>query len=619
MRRTSGSLVSRQSHEFFMVPCTLARSSRPYGLIPANMIHGIRFGKAPKMQVPVAAQNFLELLEKSELLTGSQIKKVRDRLRIPDTATARETAKLLVRGRVLTPFQAERLLEGRYRGLVIDGYRIREVLGFGGMGCVFIAEDPNEDRKVAIKVLSSEHALDAGMLARMKLEAIAGMRLNHPNIIRTYRMDTTGAVHYLVMELFRGISLHELVALYGALKWPMVCDIALQAAEALKAAHAQGIIHRDIKPANFLIDQAGVTRILDFGLAMMNDVPEEEFSLSMVFGHDCLGTPDYIAPEQSRDSRRVDARADIYSLGATLYVALTAHVPFPEKSNKAKLEAHRSKRPRNVCQLRPEIPAEIGAIIAKMMEKDPAKRYQSADELADAVRPHAQRKEIQFDFRELVTLRAKQAKAKVEQSGKKSSGQRSSITSASGWLKEGNHQIADGTDSFSQSETPANRQPEPDRIRTEPVRSATPASSRPTTFKGPAPAGWRLQILGTKRQVALLKARTSIGSAHGADILLLREDGVDSVQCWLEYDGQHWKLHQESKTLPTYVNGKVEALCTLNHGSKITFGAKMGVQLVSIQQAEKNRKRLISLVIGLIVLLSVGGIAWLLQSLFQIG
>ena len=102
-----------------------------YRLIVANTIHGIRFDRATKMKVPVAAQNFLELLEKSALLTGSQIKKVRDRLKIPDTATARETARFLVRGRILTPFQAERLLEGRYRGLVIDGYRIREVLGFG--------------------------------------------------------------------------------------------------------------------------------------------------------------------------------------------------------------------------------------------------------------------------------------------------------------------------------------------------------------------------------------------------------------------------------------------------------------------------------------------------------
>lgn len=569
------------------------------------------------MQVPVAAQNFLELLEKSGLLTESQIRKVRDKLAIPDTATAQETAKLLVKSRVLTPFQAERLLEGRYRGLVIDGYRIREVLGFGGMGCVFIAEDPKVDRKVAIKVLSSEHALDAGMLARMKLEAIAGMRLNHPNIIRTYRMDTTGAVHYLVMELFRGISLHELVALYGVLKWPMVCDIALQAAEALKAAHAQGIIHRDIKPANFLINEEGVTRILDFGLAMMKDVPEEEFSLSMVFGHDCLGTPDYIAPEQTIDSRNVDARADIYSLGATLYVALTAHVPFPEKSNKAKLEAHRSKLPKNVCQLRPDIPADIGAIIAKMMEKDPAKRYQSADQLADAVRPYAKRKSVQFDFRELVTLRAKQAKARVEQSGKKSSGQRSSITSASGWLKEGGHHIAEGTDSFSQSETPAIRQPEPERVRVEPARSATLPASRPAAFKGPAPAGWRLQILGTKRLFPLVKARTTIGSAHGADLLLLRGDGVDSLQCWLEYDGRDWKLHQESKTLPTYVNGKVEALCSLYHRSKITFRGTAGVRLISIPQAAKNRKRLISLLIGFISLLTVGGLAWLLLSILQ--
>ena len=569
------------------------------------------------MQVPVAAQNFLELLEKSELLTASQINKIRDKLKIPDTATARDTARLLVKARVLTPFQAERLLEGRYRGLVIDGYRIREVLGFGGMGCVFIAEDPADDRKVAFKILSSDHALDAGLLTRMKLEANAGMRLNHPNIIRTYRMATTGAVHYLVMELFRGISLHELVALHGPLKWPMVCDIALQIADALKAAHAEGIIHRDIKPANLLIDQEGVTRILDFGLALISDAPDDEFSLSMVFGHDCLGTPDYIAPEQTLDSRRVDRRADIYSLGATLYVALTSHVPFPDKSNKGKLESHRTKIPRNVCELRPEIPAAVGAIIAKMMEKDPANRYQSADELADAVRPFAQRKTIQFDFRELVTLRAKQAKAKAELSGRRSSGQRSSITSASGWLIEGNHPIAEGTDSFSRSETPAIRQPEPDRIRKEPVRAASETVTRQTTYKGAAPAGWRLQMIGTKRRVALVKARTSIGSSHGADVLLLREDGVDELQCWLEYDGKQWKLLQESRTQPTYVDGKVEALCALRHGSRITFSGKAGVKLVNLHQAAANQRRAIAFVIGLAVFLTIGGLAWLSLTLFR--
>ena len=570
------------------------------------------------MQVPVVAQNFFDLLEKSELLTASQIETVQNKLQIPDTATAREVAKRLTRERILTPFQAERLLEGRYRGLVIDGYRIREVLGFGGMGCVFIAEDPRESRKVALKVLSAEHALDAGMLARMKLEAIAGMRLNHPNIIRTYRIDSTGAVHFLVMELFRGISLHELVALHGALKWPMACDIALQAAEALMAAHAQGIIHRDIKPANFLIDQEGKTKILDFGLAMMNDVPEEEFSLSLVFGHDCLGTPDYIAPEQSLDSRCVDARADIYSLGATLYVALTSHVPFPEKSNKAKLEAHRSKKPKSVCQLRPEIPAEVGAIIAKMMEKDPVNRYQSAKELADAVRPHAQRKNIQFDFRELVTLRAKQARAKAEKSGKKSSGQRSSITSASGWLINSSHSIAESTDGFGLAETPAVRQTESSPARKEPVRQPSSSSARPATFKGPVPVGWRLQMIGTKRQINLVKSRTSIGSAHGADVMLLREAGVDDLQCWLEYDGQDWKLHQESKTQPTWVNGKVEAYCTLRHGAKLTFGGKECLRLISVPLQIRSRRRLVKILIGLAVLLLIGGLAWGISAMFLV-
>ncbi len=564
------------------------------------------------MQVPVAAQSFFELLEKSELLTASQIQKVREKLRIPDTATARETAKLLTRARILTPFQAERLLEGRYRGLVIDRYRVREVLGFGGMGCVFIAEDPQEDRKVALKVLSAEHSLDAGMLARMKLEAIAGMRLNHPNIIRTYRMDSTGAVHFLVMELFRGISLHELVALKGAVKWPMVCDIALQAAEALVAAHTQGIIHRDIKPANLLIDQEGHTRILDFGLAIMSDVPEEEFSLSLLFGHDCLGTPDYIAPEQSLDSRHVDARADIYSLGATLYVALTAHVPFPEKSNKAKLEAHRTKKPKNVCQLRPEIPAEIGAIIAKMMEKDPAKRYQSAKKLADAFRPYAERTSIEFDFRELVTLRAKQAKEKAERTGKKTTAPRSSITSASGWLVNGSQGIAEGTDGFGQGETPAVRQAESIPARKEPAREPTTSSARPSAFKGPAPAGWRLQILGDKRQIGLAKSRVTIGSGHGVDVILLQETGVDELQCRLEYDGQNWMLHQESKTHPTWVDGKVEAYCTLRHGSKLTFGGKAGLRLVSLPQEIRKRKRLMQLLIGLAAVAILGGLAlWL--------
>ncbi len=565
------------------------------------------------MQAPTAASDFFDLLEKSGLVTAERAQRIQDKLQISSDIPAEAAARTLVRERVLTPFQAERLLEGRYRGLVIDGYRIREMLGFGGMGCVFIAEDPNEERKVALKVMSAEHALDAGMLTRMKLEAAAGMKLDHPNIIKTYRLDSTGAVHYLVMELVRGISLHELVALSGALKPSMACDIGMQIAEALAEAHRNGIIHRDIKPANFLIEPNGVARILDFGLAMISDVSDDEFSLSMVFGHDCLGTPDYISPEQSLDSRNIDARADIYSLGATLFVALTAHVPFPEKTNKAKLEAQRTKKPRNVCELRPEIPPEIGAIILKMMEKDPAKRYQSAAEVVEALRPHAKRKSVQFDFRELITLRAKQAKAKAEATGRKATAPKSSITSASGWLAGDGHDLG-VTDSFAQADTPAIRTHTQEPSKADRGSSST-APLRRAVHKGPAPAGWRIEVLGKKKhRQPLVKTKNAVG--NGASDIRIQEEKADAVQCWIEYDGQNWQFRQESRRFPTYVNGQPEGYCILHHGAVLTFGGKTGIRIVNVAEEQRRKKLVSKLLIAAVIVIALAGIGWWVAQTF---
>ena len=262
-----------------------------------------------------------------------------------------------------------------------------------------------------------------------------------------------------------------------------------------------------------------------------------------------------------------------------------------------------------MCLLKPDIPAEIGAVVAKMMEKDPARRYQNAAELIDALRPHATRTQIKFDFRELVTLRAKQAKAKVTQVGKKKSGQRSSITSPSGWLQELSHHIAAGTDSFNQSETPAHRQSIPDPVRTEPMRTEASTNTRRNAYKGPGPVGWQLRILGTKRFVSLHKSQVSIGSSRGVDVYLQKEIGVDSLQCRMEFDGKQWILHQESMTQPTYVDGKVEAICALSHGSKITFGDKDGVTLTNTLQVAKNQKRLLLALIVLLVVLAAVAIA----------
>lgn len=561
------------------------------------------------MQAPETGSDLFELLEKSSLLSRDQILRVRNKLNLNPTQTSQHIASVLVSERILTPFQAERLLEGRYRGLVIDGYRIREVLGFGGMGCVFIAEEPTGDQKVAIKVLSTEHALDAGMLARLKLEAIAGMKISHPGIIRTHRLASTGAVHYLVMDLVRGISLHELVALHGPLKYPMACDIGLQAAEALHVAHQAGIIHRDVKPANFLVEASGHTRVLDFGLAMIADTSDDEFSLSMVFGHDCLGTPDYISPEQSIDSRKVDARADIYSLGATLFVALTARVPFAEKSNKAKLDAQRTRPVRNVCELQSDIPAEVGAIILRMMEKDPARRFQTAAEVAEAFRPFAVRKTIQFDFRELITLRAKQAKAKASSAARKSSDPRSSITNTADWLRSEGLEIQ-SVDSFSAAETPAARTQSPEaRKRTV---SSSESSSRnqrnaPLTHRPQPPTGWRLQISGKQELLPLVRACNTVGTRSGSDVLLSGE-GIDEFQGKIEYQEGGWQYHHESRRFPSLLDGHPCIRSVLVPGARLTFGKDIHVVLLSSGQTKvRNRWRLWLILLLLAVV--IAGIA----------
>ncbi|MFM7039361.1 MAG: serine/threonine protein kinase [Planctomycetaceae bacterium] len=457
------------------------------------------------MQSPVTAGEFFQLLEKSGLLNIEQIRRVQHALDLAKDEKAQTAATRLIQERILTPFQAERILEGRYRGLVIDGHKIRELLGFGGMGAVYIAESPDHETKVAVKVLSSEHSLDNGMLARLKLEAAAGMRLQHPGIIHTHRLANTGAVHYLVMDLVRGISLHEQVALHGPLPFAAACDVGVQACEALHAAHEAGIIHRDLKPANFLLEADGRVRILDFGLALMKGMADEEFSLSMVFGHDCLGTPDFISPEQSLASSHVDRGADLYSLGASLYVALTARVPFPDKNNRAKLEAHRTRTPKNVCELRPEIPAGVGAVIQKLMAKDPAQRYQNALEAAAALRPFAERQPVKFDFRELITLRSKLAKARAASAPRKAAAPRSSITHSNDWLRS-DSPLPEGSDNFAIDDSR--------EITVEPVKSPGPG---PGSGKISAPRATSAAVATAERTAKVTQSPPEIKPEKPAD------------------------------------------------------------------------------------------------------
>ena len=528
-------------------------------------------------QKPLTAEQYLKLLEKSRLLSVRQVEKIRQTFDVSVDESAEGLARQLVRKRVLTPFQAERLLEGRYRGFVIGRFRIREILGVGGMGCVFVAEDPDSNqKKIALKVLSSQYSTDAGMLARMKLEAWAGMQLNHPNVVRTHELGSTGAVTFLVMDLVRAISLHEMVALGGAVRPAMACDMFRQAALGLQAAHDKSIIHRDIKPANVLVDHTGHTWILDFGLALVGNGSAEEFSLAMIFGHDCLGTPDYIAPEQSLDSNTVDARADIYSLGCTLYVALTGRVPFADcKTNRDKLEAQRTRTAPPVHAVNPEVPLAVSDVVSRMMARDPDSRYQTAAEVATALEPFSEQRKVKFDFRKLITIRARLARQREIAENHHRAASHSYITSSLSWVDNPSHHLQAEGDTFSGDETPAIRQPD-DRHsgRTAETRGWTVA--RPTSVRQflPVPHGWYVESIGSRRRTLLRAACCRVGKADDSDVRM-RGNACDERQCTLEFDSGRWRLKQESRSHPTFIDGKLIPFSELKLGSELKPGAKL--------------------------------------------
>ncbi len=355
---------------------------------------------------------FLGHLQQSKLLSEERFDAALDvvaELGEPDSLTA---AKALVKAGFLTRLHATRLLEGRTRGFFINHYRIEDILGSGGMGWVYIARDLRTDKEVAVKMLCEQNENDAGLLARFQLEAEAGQKLIHHAIIRTHEVGEApgmyGKVHYMVMDLVRGVGIDEFVSLGGPIEWPVACHIASHIAAGLQHAHRKGLVHRDMKPANVLVDEKGNAHILDFGLSLASQsVLGDEYSLSMIFGQDCLGTADYIAPEQARDSFHVDRRADLYSLGATMYFMLTGQVLFPDtKGRSAKLEAHWNEQPKPIRQLKPDVPVEVEQIVQRLLEKDPNLRYSTAREVALVLKPFAKAKRVNFDFQQILDRRA---------------------------------------------------------------------------------------------------------------------------------------------------------------------------------------------------------------------
>ncbi len=388
------------------------------------------------MPPPVATNDLLELLEKSQLLSESQINDAVQRLELPSDTAPNDLAEALVHSGDITRFQADRLLEGRHRGFFIGHYRCDHILGTGGMGWLYLATDVDSGNQVAVKMLPKRLEGDPGMVARFELEAKAGLLLNHPNIVRTFEHKRTegvyGDVYYVVMEVVQGISLEELIVRNGPLPWPSACELIRQTAAGLQHAHDNGTIHRDIKPANLLVDTNGHLKIADFGLSKIESEADDEFSLQMIFGHDCLGTADYIAPEQTLDSNTVDGRADLYSLGCTFYATLTGKLPFPLKTTKQKLEAQRTRKPRPVTGFVEDLPPEVTAILEKMISKRPETRFQQAHDICQALSPFSERTPADFSFQKVLVQRAEIARKKIAAKQAHRTGGSSVITGHSG-------------------------------------------------------------------------------------------------------------------------------------------------------------------------------------------
>jgi eukaryotic-like serine/threonine-protein kinase len=304
-------------------------------------------------------------------------------------------ARRLVQLGWLTPYQARKLIAGRGDELFVGQYLILDKLGEGGMGRVYKAVQLSLNRPVALKVVRAQLLSNATALRRFRREVKAAAGLRHPNIVSVFDADRVGDRHFLAMEYIEGPDLARLLKERGALPISVACAYVRQAALGLQHAHERGIVHRDIKPANLLVtgNDAGqftarnLVKILDMGLARFTRTDPDSFATDLTRVGTVIGTPDYMSPEQARNSSAVDHRSDLYSLGCTFYHLLTGELPFPRGTPVEKLLQHQSDPPRPVRQLRPEIPPELATVVHCLLAKEAKERFQSAAALAHALEP----------------------------------------------------------------------------------------------------------------------------------------------------------------------------------------------------------------------------------------
>ncbi|MGH9399424.1 MAG: protein kinase domain-containing protein [Thermoanaerobaculia bacterium] len=342
----------------------------------------VRVGNLEDADLPVESKDEIGILARSfkamieELKEKAALEKYVASLTMTVGADAQTIASgRLTAGAPLAPRGSEPTV-----GQVFAGrYEIQSVLGKGGMGIVYKAHDRDLDDLVAIKTLRSEAlSADPTLLERFKQEIRLARRITHPNILRTHDLGETGGLRYLSMEFVKGLTLKNLVESRQILPVPVALRIAKQICAGLAAAHEVGVIHRDIKPQNILIEPTGGLKIMDFGIARLTQ------ERGMTATGTVVGTPDYMSPEQAR-GLPLDFRSDIYSTGVVLYEVFTGSLPFEGDSPLAVVLKHVQEKPPAPQTVNPRIDPKIAAIVLKCMEKDAAQRFQTVNELYEAL------------------------------------------------------------------------------------------------------------------------------------------------------------------------------------------------------------------------------------------
>ena len=336
--------------------------------------------------------SFLAALRRVQLLAPEQVDEIA--LELSDFDNPRDLADYLIEIDWLTEYQCHTLFEGNWHALNLGPYQLLARLGEGGISEVFKAWDSVKGREVALKVLRRDLASHQEGVRQFQRKLEAVTRLSHPNVIKTFEAHPVEHGHCFAMEFVEGMDLHRYVTTHGPLPVEQACDFARQAAQGLQHAHQNGLVHRDIKPANlFLVNPPQavrtppmpgrrtldpVVKILDWGLARMLPAPgseatdnssEEEKGL-------LIGTADFVAPEQARDPSLVDTRADIYSLGCSLFFLLAGRPPFEGTTLMQKLLLHQSAEPPRLRDLRPDVPEELEGVVQRMLAKRPEDRFQ---------------------------------------------------------------------------------------------------------------------------------------------------------------------------------------------------------------------------------------------------